>query len=157
MTPSETPSHRLILKKGVPIILLRNFSPTEGLCNDTRLIVREFNKHVIDAKILTGSHLGKRVFIPRISITLSDTELPFKLIHYQFPICLAFAMSINKAQGQTISYMGLYLSNPVFTHGQLYVVLSRVQSKDNILVLVKDDQINENTYTKNIVYKEIFI
>ena len=52
--------------------------------------------------------------------------------------------------------MGLYLSNPVFTHGQLYVALSRVQSKDNILVLVKDGQIDENTYTKNIVYKEIF-
>jgi len=65
-------------------------------------------------------------------------------------------MSINKAQGQTIPYMGLYLPNPVFTHGQLYVALSRVQSKDNILVLVKDGQIDENTYTKNIVYKEIF-
>ncbi len=156
LTPSGTPPHRLILKKGVPIILLRNLSPTEGLCNGTRLIVREFNKHVIDAEILTGSHLGKRVFIPRISITPSDTELPFKLIRRQFLICLAFAMSINKAQGQTIPYMGLYLPNPVFTHGQLYVALSRVQSKDNILVLVKDGQIDENTYTKNIVYKEIF-
>ncbi len=156
LTPSGTPPHRLILKKGVPIILLWNLSPTEGLCNGTRLIVREFNKHVIDAEILTGSHLGKRVFIPRISITPSDTELPFKLIRHQFPIRLAFAMSINKAQGQTIPYMGLYLPNPVFTHGQLYVALSRVQSKDNILVLVKDGQIDENTYTKNIVYKEIF-
>ncbi len=117
MTPSETPPHRLILKKGVPIIPLQNLSPTEGFCNDTRLIVREFNKHVIDVEILTGSHLGKRVFIPQISITLSDTELPFKLIHCQFPIRLAFAMSINKAQGQTIPYMELYLSNLVFTHG----------------------------------------
>src|SRR6266542_1706188 len=64
LTPSGTHPHRLILKKGVPIILLRNLSPTEGLCNGTRLITREFNKHVIDAEILTGSHLGKRVFIP---------------------------------------------------------------------------------------------
>src|SRR6266542_1566298 len=76
LTPSGTPPHRLILKKGVSIILLRNLSPTEGLCNGTRLIVREFNKHMIDTEILTGSHLGKRVFIPRISITPSDTELP---------------------------------------------------------------------------------
>jgi len=82
--------------------------------------------------------------------------LPFQLIRHQFPIRLAFTMTINKAQGQTIPYMGLYLPNPVFTHGQLYIALSRVQSKDNILVLVKDSQINENTYTKNIVYKEIF-
>src|SRR6266498_1861119 len=124
--------------------------------NGIRLIVKEFNKHVIDAEILTGSHLEKRVFIPRISITPSDTELPFKLIRHQFPIHLAFAMSINKAQGQTISYIGLYLPNSVFTHGQLYVALLRVQSKDNILVLIKDGQFDENIYTKNIVYKEIF-
>jgi len=82
LTPSGTPPHRLILKKGVPIILLRNLSPIEGLCNGTRLIVREFNKHVIDVEILTGLHLEKKVFIPQISIISSDTELPFKLIHY---------------------------------------------------------------------------
>ncbi len=49
LTLSETLPHRLILKKGVPIILLWNFSLTEGLCNGTRLIIREFNKHMIDA------------------------------------------------------------------------------------------------------------
>ena len=147
----------MLLKKGVPIILLRNLSPIEGLCNGTRLIVRDFYNHVIDAEILTGSHFGKRVFIPRISITPSDTELPFKLIRRQFPVRLAFAMSINKAQGQTIPNMGLYLPNPVFTHGQLYVALSRVQSKHKISVLVKDGGVDDkpDVYTKNIVYKEI--
>jgi len=77
LTPSGTPPHKLILKVGVPIILLRNISPIEGLCNGTRLIVRGFQRHVIDAEILTGSHLGKRVFIPRIRITPSDADLPF--------------------------------------------------------------------------------
>ncbi|CAG8800714.1 1766_t:CDS:1, partial [Gigaspora margarita] len=52
-------------------------------------------------------------------------------------------MTINKAQGQTIPIMGLYLPKPVFSHGQLYVALSRVQSKDNIKVLVKDRHIEE--------------
>ena len=67
-------------------------------------------------------------------------------------------MTINKAQGQTIPIMGLYLPKSVFTHGQLYVALSRVQSKDNIKVLVKDGhkEGKEDVYTKNIVYKEIF-
>ena len=46
-------------------------------------------------------------------------------------------MTINKAQGQTIPYMGLYLPNPVFAHGQLYVALTRVQSQNNIKILVK--------------------
>ncbi len=158
LTPSGTPPHRLILKIGVPIMLLRNISPTEGLCNGTRLIVKGFQQHVIDAEILTGSYSGKRVFIPRIRITPSDADLPFQLVRHQFPIRLAFAMTINKAQGQTIPYMGLDLRNPVFAHGQLYVALSRVQAKKNIIILVKNDHIEDkpNVYTKNIVYKEIF-
>ena len=67
-------------------------------------------------------------------------------------------MSINKAQGQTIRFVGLDLRNPVFTHGQLYVALSRVQSKENISILVKSDcHKTDGIFTKNIVYKEIFV
>ena len=78
-------------------MLLRNISLTERLCNGIRLIVKEFQQHVIDAEILTGSYSGKRVFIPRIRITPSDADLPFQLVCRQFPIRLAFAMTINKA------------------------------------------------------------
>ena len=87
-----------------------------------------------------------------------EFDLPFQLVRRQFPIRLAFAMTINKAQGQTIPYMGLDLRNPVFAHGQLYVALSRVQSKKNIIILVKNDRVDNipSVYTKNIVYKEIF-
>ena len=69
-------------------------------------------------------------------------------------------MTINKAQGQTIPIMGLYLPKSVFTHGQLYVALSRVQSKDNIKVLLCNDhngkEVGKYVYTKNVVYREIF-
>ena len=156
LTPSGTPPYKLILKVGTPIMFLRNINPTEGLCNGTKLIVRELQQHVIDAEIITGSHIHKRVYIPRIRIAPSDADLPFQLVRRQFPVRLAFAMTINKAQGQTIPYMELYLPNPVFAHGQLYVALSRAQSKNNIKVLVKNGHINEEVYTKNIVYKEIF-
>ncbi len=156
LTPSGTPPHKLILKVGAPIMLLRNINPAEGLCNGTRLIVKQLQRSVIDAEIITGSHIGQRVFIPRIRMAPSDTDLPFQLIRRQFPIRLAFAMTINKAQGQTIPYMGLYLPNPIFAHGQLYVALSRVQSKNYIKILVKDHgHINGEVYTKNIVYREI--
>ena len=71
---------------------------------------------------------------------------------------MSFVITINKAQGQTIPIMGLYLPKLAFTHGQLYVALSRVQSKDKIKVMVINSHIErkKDIYTKNIVYIEIF-
>jgi ATP-dependent DNA helicase PIF1 len=157
LTPSGTPLHKLVLKIGVPIMLLRNISPSDGLCNGTRLIVRRLSRHIIDAEIITGSHVGKKVYIPRFRLAPSDADLPFQLIRRQFPVRVAFAMTINKSQGQTIPIVGLDLRSPVFSHGQLYVAMSRVQSKDNIHILVTNvcTDGRPGVFTKNIVYKEI--
>jgi len=149
----ELPPGELKLKLGIPIILLRNLNPSEGLCNGTRLICRGFQNKVIDAEIITGSHTGKRVFIPRITLTPSETKLPFILNRRQFPVRVAFSMTINKSQGQTLNRVGIYLPEPVFAHGQLYVAFSRVTSYQHIKVLMDN---NENCNTKNIVYHEIF-
>jgi ATP-dependent DNA helicase PIF1 len=148
------PPGELKLKVGVPIILLRNLNPSEGLCNGTRLICCGLQSKVIDAQIITGSHIGKRVFIPRVMLTPSDTNLPFILKRRQFPIRIAFSMTINKSQGQTLNRVGLYLPQPVFSHGQLYVALSRVTSYQNIKILTNDT--NNPFQTKNIVYPEVF-
>jgi len=143
---SDLPPGELKLKVGVLIILLRNLNPSEGLCNGTRLICREFQSKVIDAEIITGSHIGKRVFIPRVTLTPSNNDLPFILKRRQFPIRVAFSMTINKSQGQTLSHMGLYLPRPVFSHGQLYVALSRITSYQSIKVLIRNS--NQNYQTK---------
>ena len=66
---------------------------------------------------------------------------------------VAFAMTINKSQGQTLSRVGIYLPEPVFVHGQLYVSFSRVTSHQNIKVLIGN---KEDCKTKNIVYHEVF-
>ena len=76
LTPNGMPPHRLSLKKYTSIMLLRNLDPPGGLCNGTRLIVRDFTNRVTDGEIATGVHKGKRVFIPRIILTSSEFELP---------------------------------------------------------------------------------
>lgn len=154
---SGIPPHRLTLKPESPIMLLRNLNPSLGLCNGTQLICKTFQRHVIDAEIATGNHKGHRVFIPRITLTPSDSGLPFDLKRRQFPVRPSFAMTINKSQGQTLKFVGLYLPEPVFSHGQLYVALSRVSSKSNLIIMTKNNETNDNNnVTKNVVYTEVF-
>ncbi|KAL4583163.1 hypothetical protein LXL04_007729 [Taraxacum kok-saghyz] len=146
------------LKVGCPIILLRNIDPSNGLCNGTRLICKSFQMNVIGAEIAVGHHAGKRVFLPRIPLCLSaDDMFPFKLKRKQFPIRLSFVMTINKAQGQTIPNLGVYLPELVFLHDQLYVALSIGISRENTKVLVKPikEFTNEGVYTSNVVYREV--
>lgn len=101
-------------------------------------------KNVIEARILNGKFRGENILIPRIPIIPTDVPIQFKRI--QFPIRLAFAMTINKSQGQTMSVCGLDLRTPCFSHGQLYVACSRVGKPSSLFVVAKDG------LTKNIVH-----
>jgi ATP-dependent DNA helicase PIF1 len=113
ITPNGFPPHILRIKKNYPVILLRNLDPHNGLCNGTRLVVRGFGNNSIDVEIVNDQHAGKRVFLPRIPLSpLEDVTLPFKLKRKQFPIMLSFAMTTNKAQGQIIPIVGVYLPEP---------------------------------------------
>ena len=65
-------------------------------------------------------------------------------------------MTINKSQGQTLQYVGVYLPEPVFSHGQLYVAISRVTCPSGLKFLICNKRDVPHNMTKNIVYREIF-
>ncbi|CAN6916724.1 unnamed protein product [Brassica oleracea] len=111
---------------------------------------------MIQAKVITGEKVGHTAFLPRLSITPSDKKLPFKMRRRQLPIAVAFAITINKSQGQSLSEVGLFLPRPVFSHGQLYVAISRVTSKKGLKILIVDAEGKPQRQTMNVVFKEIF-
>nr|XP_027096174.1 uncharacterized protein LOC113716072 [Coffea arabica] len=158
LTPNGLPPHRLALKPNCPIILLRNIDPPEGLCNGTRLICKSLSSNIIHAVISSGEHQGKEVFLHRICFRIeNDPNSPVSFERLQFPIRLSFAMTINKAQGQTLDFVGIYLREPVFSHGQLYVALSRAKSSSSIKILIRPPLFATDLdyLTANIVYSEV--
>jgi hypothetical protein len=82
----------------------------------------------------------------------SKTDWPFVLRRRQFPFRVAFVITINKSQGQTFNNVGVYLLSLVYSHGQLYVVISQVTSSVNIKIFNGE---GPNRYMRNVVYKEV--
>jgi len=144
---SRTPPHRLEVKVGSPVILLRNLDPPR-LCNGTRLAVIRLLPNVIEATIITGNAAGENVFVPRIPLIHSDAAVACEFKRLQFPLRIAFAMSINKSQGQSLNVAGVDLSSSCFSHGQLYVACSRVGSPDHLFVYAPMGK------THNVVYRQ---
>ncbi|XP_058762953.1 uncharacterized protein LOC131636353 [Vicia villosa] len=153
---SGLPNHHLKLKVRTPIMLMRNIDQAEGLCNGTRLCITRMAAHVLEASIMGGKGLGNLVYIPRMDMSPSQSPWPFKLNRRQFPIIVSYSMTINKSQGQSLDNVGLYLPKDVFTHGQIYVALSRVTTKKGIKILIHDEEKKFREKTTNVVYKEVF-
>ncbi|XP_057811416.1 uncharacterized protein LOC131025636 [Salvia miltiorrhiza] len=154
---SGLPSHEIKLKEGCIIMLLRNIDPSNELCNDTRLIVTQLGECVIEGKLISGKNSGRKFPIARMIMSPSDfAKFPIRFQRRQFPVSVCFAMTINKSQGQSLSNVGLYLPKPVFSHGQLYVAISRVTRKRGLKILVCDESGHTQDTTTNVVYDEIF-
>ncbi|CAN1224444.1 ATP-dependent DNA helicase PIF1, partial [Linum perenne] len=110
------------------VMLLRNFNPSAGLCNGTRILLTHLGEHTLRGLIIGGSYERR-----------------------QYPMRLCYAMTINKSQGQTIGHIGIYLPSLVFSNGQLYVALSCARSVDGIHILLQNDSTINEAITKNIV------
>ena len=140
------PNHELKLKIGCIVMCLRNIN--EFLRNGTRLRVTRLGEKFIVGTIITeGPHNGKEAVVFMIKLISTTMDFPFQFSRRQLPLRHSYCLTIHKSQCQTFQRVGLYLpeDNDCFSHGQLYVALSRVAQGANGLVSTRKR-------LKNIVY-----
>jgi ATP-dependent DNA helicase PIF1 len=120
----------LILKVGAPVIYLIN-DPVNGLVNGSIGTIKDFKN---------GNPVVKFE-----NITIEINKHPYKkdfneiqVVVEQYPLLLAYAITIHRAQGQTISQGTILLDNTVWEDGQAYVALSRLKSLDKLNIIKYD-------------------
>ena len=151
--------HALVFKVNDVCIVLRNL-PALKLATNTRVrIVRIFN-YLIVARTLNEPR-ERVVGIPRIRFKFrSFNGNSFEITRTQFPLRLAYAMTINKSQSQTLGKVLLDATEPSFSHGHTYVALSRIRDVNNIRILIGAQDLYEHNGNKvptlmNIVYPDM--
>ncbi|XP_036139477.1 ATP-dependent DNA helicase pif1-like [Monomorium pharaonis] len=153
LNPAILPPHKLRLKKYTIIMLIRNLNISEGLYNGTTLLILELRNNLLKCEILTGDKKGEIVFLNRITL-YCENVYSFVMKRRQFPIKIAFAMTINKSQGQTFDKIAIDLRKDIFNHDQLYMAFSRVRSWKSLKIDL--GQKRQNRLIKNYVYTEMF-
>jgi hypothetical protein len=149
------PPHTLTLKVGDVCLVMRNLSKTHGLVTNKRVRILKLMPHCI--KVQTMDPIPKVTIIPRLRFKF---RLPlgesFQVMRTQFPLRLAYCMSYNKSQGQTLERVLLDITTPPFAHGHLYVALSRVTLYSDIRLICTDEQLFDDApIATNTTYPEL--
>jgi len=113
------------------------------------MVVLNIRRKMLQYRIISKDRRfrEKVVLIPRIRLLPNTETLSVPLKRLQFPVRLAFAMTINKSQGQSVEHMEINLQTLVFLHRQLYVAFSRCTSPLNISVLLLEQSVTNFIWT----------
>ena len=156
-TPSGFPHHTLEIKTNAIFRLLRNFSVDLGLVKNVRVVVVHTGMRLITVRIVRGSSAPtafdtEDILIPHISFQ-TVLHSGHTLHRKQFPLAPAYATTFNSCQGLNLDCVGIDLTRPVFSHGQLYTALSRIRHRSHAHVCLRPGE----TTTTNVTYHEILI
>ena len=117
---SDILPHQLPPKVGAMIIFIKNLNICNNHCNDTRHLVTNLTKHLIEAERITGGK-NRKLLIPRIPMISESCSFPVPFKRIQFCVLGAHYLTIIQAQGQNLLRGGLFLETSVLSHGYLYV------------------------------------
>ena len=148
------PEGNLVLKQGCIVMFLRNLNFAQGIVNGAKGIVRRISRYRLVVELLNKDNT--MVSVPRITFNVHVGRKGLTFQRLQFPVTVAYAMTIHKSQGQTLDRVGIDLRTPLFDHGMLYVALSRARSEDDILLLhAPRFYVGSQPFYHNVVYKSL--
>ncbi|XP_010431254.1 PREDICTED: uncharacterized protein LOC104715558 [Camelina sativa] len=150
------PQQVLRLKVGAPVMLLTDIDPSRGLSTGTRLQITMVGDSLLTAKFATPSDYYGEFVIPKTHMFAAE-GFPASLRRTQYPLTLAFAMTIDKSRGQTFSKVGLYLPSRQLRDGHRYLAISKVKATTGVtqvLFTKKDDKPQEDA--ENVVFMKLF-
>jgi hypothetical protein len=153
-----SPPHKLDLKINDICILLRHVDKSRGLTSNKRVRIIHIGQYRVTIETLDNDNPITAV-IPRFRF---EINLPFgksfTMTRTQFPLRLAYSISINKSQGQEFrNNILLDIRKSPFSHGHLYVAMSRIKHYNNIKFYVSSENLLDDSipFTNNVVYSEI--
>ncbi|KAI7858445.1 hypothetical protein BDC45DRAFT_595865 [Circinella umbellata] len=140
------------------IILLHNLNSVNKSCSGTKLLfVTALHDRIFTPRRIDQKYDGDEYYLPRTNICTTEADISFYFVPSPVPCMSCLRNDYYKAQGQTLSTVGIYLEESVFAHGQLYVVLSSATDSANIKIALNRFNQTYNTVPKtnnNVVYHE---
>lgn len=129
--PTGVPAHKLVLKIGAPLMVIRNVVHPK-IVNGKLFVLKRSTTRALYVESVDGDERETFV-LHRIKFQFNFHGV--KITRMQFPVRLAFAGTVHKAQGQTLAKVVVDLRSNYFSPGQLYVALSRVRKSGDVLLM----------------------
>lgn len=119
-------------------MIVKNYDIKRGIVNGTLCELLQYDRTLLQIKLLSGTQEGKVVMLPRCTFDISaeNSGLPFAFKRTQFPIIPGYCATVHKAQGQSLDHVGLAFLQDCFAHGQLYTALSRTAGWHKLFVMM---------------------
>lgn len=157
---ASLPPYKLCVKLSIPVILLYNLDLLY-LCNRTRLRITRYRKQIFKGEIIGGTYDSEKVILFKTPLQSKENNkyILILFVRKQYPVRPAFAITINKSQGQSIKFVNINLqSRPIFSYSQLYIVLSKMTTKANLHMISPNSyKYTNKRLMKNIVYKQVLL
>jgi ATP-dependent DNA helicase PIF1 len=134
-------------------MLLCNLNHSKGLANSSRMVLTRVHFRLLKGRLLSSEFYRQFCLIPRVKLDTDADHFP-RFSRKQFPVKIYYAMTIYKSQSQLLKRVSVDFRRPCFTHGQLYVALSRVTNISRLNVLLNNAS---NNCTDNVIYPEALL